>query len=78
MDACPEGGTVSVSAGTYTEAVRIYEKRIALIGADTPTINLYSSSTNESAVYFIGTMTDNAVISGFRIIGATGDFPYGY
>ena len=38
INACPVGGTVSVSAGTYTEAVHI-NNRIALFGVEILTIN---------------------------------------
>jgi len=37
VNACLDGGTVSVSAGTYIEAVYI-NKGIALVGVGTPTI----------------------------------------
>ncbi|MFH1962245.1 MAG: hypothetical protein ABIJ30_05120 [bacterium] len=38
VDACPRGGTVSVFAGTYVEAVYI-DKRIALVGVGMPVID---------------------------------------
>ncbi|MFH0774616.1 MAG: right-handed parallel beta-helix repeat-containing protein, partial [bacterium] len=67
VNACPVGGTVSVSAGTYTEAVYINEG-IALIGSGTPVID---PSVAGSGVTFDGNGADNAIISGFKITGAT-------
>jgi len=72
---CPVGGTVSVAAGTYTEAVSI-NKRITLIGKGTPTITAGGLGYTNT-VTFDGNDTDNASISGFRITGATGDWPNG-
>ncbi|MFH1961832.1 MAG: right-handed parallel beta-helix repeat-containing protein [bacterium] len=62
---------MSVAAGTYTEAVYI-NKRIVLIGVGTPTIDVSTLAGDENAVTFDGSGADNAVISGFRITGATG------
>ena len=73
VEAVCSGGTVYVAAGTYTEAVYI-NKRIALIGQGTPTIKPPSSA---NGVTFSGAATDGALISGFRITGATGDWPNG-
>ncbi|MFH0774152.1 MAG: right-handed parallel beta-helix repeat-containing protein [bacterium] len=70
VDNCLSGGTVSVSAGTYTETVYI-NKGIALIGIGTPTITAYGLGET-SVVTFYGVSTNNASISGFRITGATG------
>ncbi len=75
IEECPEGGTVSVAAGTYTEAVYI-NKGIALVGVGTPTIDAKGLGTN--TVTFDGNSTDSAIIFGFRITGATGTtYPYG-
>mgnify|MGYP001558208943 FL=1 len=77
INACPTGGTVSVSAGTYTEAVYI-NKGIALIGAGTnSTIITTAGISNRSTVRYDGTATNNASISNFTIKGATGDLPNG-
>ncbi|MBU0569109.1 right-handed parallel beta-helix repeat-containing protein, partial [bacterium] len=73
VEAVCSGGTVYVAAGTYTEMVYI-NKRIALIGQGTPTIKPPSSA---NGVTFGGAATDGALISGFRITGATGDWPNG-
>ncbi|MBU1598958.1 right-handed parallel beta-helix repeat-containing protein, partial [bacterium] len=75
VNACPVGGTVSASAGTYTEAVYI-NKRIALVGTGTPTITA-SGLGNTNTVTFVGIATNNASISGFKITGATGGWPNG-
>lgn len=76
VDVCLAGGTVSVSAETYMEAVYI-NKGIALVGVGTPTIDPPSWSlfeknkqTKGNAVTFKGTSTDNALISGFTITDA--------
>ncbi|MBU1345283.1 MAG: hypothetical protein KKD66_27035, partial [Proteobacteria bacterium] len=77
INACPVGGTVSVAAGNYTEAVHI-NKRIALIGAGSNSTTITAqglSATN--TVTFDGDSTNNALISGFRITGAIGDWPNG-
>ncbi len=65
-------GTVSVAAGTYNESVHI-NKKIALIGAG-------AAQTTITAAWFINTNTvtfdgtaGKAMISGFKITGATGD-----
>ena len=75
INACPVGGTVSVPAGTYTEAVYV-NKGIALVGNGTPTITTQGLG-NTNTVTFKGTLTNNASISGFKITGATGDLPNG-
>ena len=72
VNACPVGGTVSVSAGTYNEAVYV-NKGIALVGIGTPTIDPPSGN----GVTFDGNATNNASISGFIITGATGGWPKG-
>jgi len=75
INACLVSGTVSVSAGTYTETVYV-NKGIALVGVGTPTITAFGlGSTN--TVTFIGSATNNASISGFKITGATGSYPNG-
>ncbi len=77
IDACPEGGTVSVGAGTYTEAIFI-NKRIALVGDGSSSTIITSAKLGSiSTVYFNGIATNNASISNFTITGATGDWPYG-
>ncbi|MBU0767413.1 right-handed parallel beta-helix repeat-containing protein, partial [Patescibacteria group bacterium] len=76
VNACETGGTVSVSAGTYTEAVYI-NKQIALVGVGTPTITASELEEETNTVTFDGTLTDNASISGFKITGATGNIPNG-
>jgi parallel beta-helix repeat protein len=70
VDACPVGGTVSVAAGIYTEAVYI-NKGIALVGAgrDSTTITA-EGIDNINTVTFIGIATNNASISNFTITGA--------
>ncbi|MFH1563151.1 MAG: right-handed parallel beta-helix repeat-containing protein [Nitrospirota bacterium] len=73
INACPVGGTVSVEAGTYTEAIYI-NKKIALVGIGGPTID--ASSNPGRTVTFDGTSTSGGVISGFRITGATADGIY--
>ncbi|MFH1562226.1 MAG: NosD domain-containing protein [Nitrospirota bacterium] len=70
INACPVDGTVSVSAGIYTEAVTI-NKRIAIIGVGTPTID---PPSNGSAVTFDGNGADNASISGFNLTGVTNGY----
>ncbi|MEK7813657.1 MAG: right-handed parallel beta-helix repeat-containing protein, partial [Candidatus Desantisbacteria bacterium] len=70
VNACPEGGTVSVAAGTYTEVIYI-NKGIALIGIGTPTIDA-SGLGATNTVTFTGSNTNNAVIFGVVITGATG------
>lgn len=67
IDACPIGGTVSVFAGTYTECVHI-EKRIALVGVGTPTID---PQTSWNTVTFYGDSANGGIITGFRITGVT-------
>ncbi|MBU0579474.1 right-handed parallel beta-helix repeat-containing protein, partial [Patescibacteria group bacterium] len=69
VDACPVGGTVSASAGTYPEAVYI-NKGIALVGVGTPTITAQGIS-NTNTVTFNGSATNNASISGFIITGGS-------
>jgi len=64
ITACPVGGTVSVSAGTYPEVVYI-NKGIDLVGQGTPTIDPPFSGDGVA----IG--DDNASISGFKITGAS-------
>ncbi|MFH0774747.1 MAG: right-handed parallel beta-helix repeat-containing protein [bacterium] len=64
VDACPVGGTVSASAGTYPEAVYI-DKRIALVGQGTPTI-----ATSTIPVTFNSNDATGALIYGFMITGA--------
>ncbi|MFH1860491.1 MAG: right-handed parallel beta-helix repeat-containing protein, partial [bacterium] len=77
VNACPVGGTVSVSAGTYTEAVYI-NKRIALVGAGSSSTTITAAGLGATnTVTFSGTATDNASISGFKITGATGNWPAG-
>ncbi|MEK7814272.1 MAG: right-handed parallel beta-helix repeat-containing protein, partial [Candidatus Desantisbacteria bacterium] len=67
VDACPVGGTVSVSAGTYCERVYV-NKGIALVGIGTPIIDSAGlGSTN--TVTFDGIETADASISGFKIVG---------
>ncbi|MFH1896805.1 MAG: right-handed parallel beta-helix repeat-containing protein [Candidatus Desantisbacteria bacterium] len=73
INACPVGGTVSVSAGTYTDLVEI-NKRIALVGMGTPTI---IPPLEGAVVFFSGDSADGAYISGFRITGATGEGGHG-
>ncbi|MFH1860331.1 MAG: right-handed parallel beta-helix repeat-containing protein [bacterium] len=71
VDVCPVGGTVSVAAGTYTEAVYI-NKGIALIGAGSDSTTITAPEFDRAnTVTFVGTTTNNASISGFRITGAT-------
>ncbi|MBU1752240.1 PEGA domain-containing protein, partial [bacterium] len=72
VNACPTGGTVSVAAGTYTEAVYT-NKRIALVGAGSDTTTITTSGLGgTNTVTFEGNATNNASMSGFRIIGTTG------
>ncbi len=75
VDACPVDGMVSVSAGTYNEAVYI-NKGIALIGVGTPTITAQGLG-HKNTVTLDGTNTDSASISGFSITGANGTSSYG-
>ncbi|MFH1897308.1 MAG: right-handed parallel beta-helix repeat-containing protein [Candidatus Desantisbacteria bacterium] len=77
VNVCSVGGTVSVAAGTYVEAVYV-NKGIALIGAgsNSTTINVAGLS-DANAVTFDGTSTNGAQISGFRLTGATGNLPNG-
>ncbi|HAW50085.1 TPA: hypothetical protein DCX16_03950, partial [bacterium] len=75
INACPEGGTVSVSAGIYNEVVYI-NKGIALIGIGTPTITAQGLG-DTNTVTFDGTVTDNALICGFIITGAPEGYSYG-
>ncbi|MBU0701973.1 right-handed parallel beta-helix repeat-containing protein [bacterium] len=69
VNAAGSGDTITVSAGTYTEAVYI-SKGIALVGVGTPVIKP-PSYTN--AVKF-GSGADNASISGFKITGASSGY----
>ena len=62
VDVCPVGGTVSVAAGIYAEAIYI-NKRIALIGVETPTIN---PPNDGNAVTFDGTSTNGQEYPGLR------------
>ncbi|MBU1261505.1 PEGA domain-containing protein, partial [bacterium] len=73
VNACLTGGTVSASAGTYTEVVYI-NKQIALVGVGTPTIDA-SGLGDTNVVTFDGASTNNALISGFKLYGATGGWP---
>ncbi len=74
---CFEGGTVSVDAGTYTEAVYI-NKQIALVGTGSDkTIIDITNLGDTNAVTFDGTATNGASISGFKITGAKGSLPDG-
>ncbi len=75
VNACPVDGTVSVSAGTYNEAVYI-NKRIALIGVGTPTITAQGFS-EINTVTFDGITTNNALISGFMITSASENWTNG-
>ncbi|MBI4777965.1 hypothetical protein HY792_03470, partial [Candidatus Desantisbacteria bacterium] len=71
------GGTVSVAAGTYTEAIYI-SKWISLIGAGATQTTIDASGIGTaSTVNFEGTTTNKAIIDGFRITGATGSLPEG-
>ncbi|MFH1562096.1 MAG: right-handed parallel beta-helix repeat-containing protein [Nitrospirota bacterium] len=73
VNACPVGGTVSVAAGTYIEAVYI-NKRIALVGAGSNSTTITAQGiSNTNTVTFAGIATNNASISGFKITGATWD-----
>ncbi|PIP39510.1 MAG: hypothetical protein CO170_04080 [candidate division SR1 bacterium CG_4_9_14_3_um_filter_40_9] len=47
INACPSGGVVSVSAGTYMEAIYI-DKQIALVGVGMPVIDASNLGTNTS------------------------------
>ncbi|MFH1860467.1 MAG: right-handed parallel beta-helix repeat-containing protein [bacterium] len=77
INACPVGGTVSVAAGTYTEAVYV-NKGIALVGAGSNSTTITAAGLGTvSTVIFTGTATNNALISRFRITGATGDWDNG-
>lgn len=68
IKACPEGGTVSVAPGTYIEKLRI-NKRIILVGVDTPTIRDLGGR-EVAIVTFDGKKACKASISGFRITEA--------
>ncbi|MBU1706022.1 right-handed parallel beta-helix repeat-containing protein, partial [Patescibacteria group bacterium] len=69
VNACPVGGTVSASAGTYPEAVYV-SKGIALVGVGTPTIDA-SELGETNTVTFDGIATNNASISWFIITGSS-------
>ncbi|MBU1345284.1 MAG: right-handed parallel beta-helix repeat-containing protein [Proteobacteria bacterium] len=72
VNACPEGGTVSVAAGIYTEAVYI-NKGIALVGAGSNSTTITASGLgNTNTVTFEGEATHHASISGFTITGTRG------
>lgn len=73
INACPTGGKVSVSSGTYNEAIYI-NKRIALVGVGMPVIDasVLGTNTSTSTVTFDGLETADASISGFKITGAKG------
>ena len=75
VNAASAGDTIYVSAGTYNEAVYI-NKGIALVGVGTPTITA-SGLGETNAVTFEDIDTDSALISGFKITGATGNYPNG-
>jgi len=64
INACPVEGKVFVLPGVYPEAITI-DKRISLIGKDSPTIN----PGDNNAVTFNGNSADGAIISGFIIKG---------
>ncbi|MFH1898341.1 MAG: right-handed parallel beta-helix repeat-containing protein [Candidatus Desantisbacteria bacterium] len=67
------GGTVSVAAGTYTEAIYI-SKWISLVGAGATRTTIDASGVGAaSTVNFEGNATDKAKIYGFKITGATGN-----
>ena len=77
INACLVGGTVSVSAGTYTEAVYV-NKGIALVGAGSNSTTITASGLGgTNTVTFNVAAANNASISGFRITGATGNWPNG-
>ncbi|MFH1097303.1 MAG: right-handed parallel beta-helix repeat-containing protein [Candidatus Desantisbacteria bacterium] len=66
------GGTVSVAAGTYTEAIYI-SKWISLVGAGATRTTIDASGVGAaSTVNLEGNATDKAKIYGFKITGATG------
>lgn len=70
VNACPTGGTVSVSAGTYNEAIYI-NKKIALIGVGTPTITADRLDEAKNVITLDGILfIEGGIISGFRITGA--------
>ncbi|MEW6102313.1 MAG: right-handed parallel beta-helix repeat-containing protein [bacterium] len=70
VNICPIGGTVSAKEGTYIEAIYI-NKRIALIGARASVCTITSAGLgNTNTVTFDTTSANNALISGFNIIGA--------
>jgi parallel beta-helix repeat protein len=72
IDVCPAGGKVSVSSGTYNEALLV-KKGITLIGAgDTQTIISAQGLNNKNTVTFVGAETVGAIIKGFKITGAKG------
>ncbi|MBI4777440.1 right-handed parallel beta-helix repeat-containing protein [Candidatus Desantisbacteria bacterium] len=73
INACPAGGKVSVSAGTYMESIYI-DRQIALVGVGMPVIDASGLGTNTSTatVTFNGLETAEASISGFKITGNKG------
>ena len=72
IDACPAGGKVSVSSGTYNEALLI-TKGITVIGAgDAQTTISAQGLNNKNTVTFVGADTGGAMIKGFKVTGAKG------
>ena len=77
VNAANSGDTINVAAGTYNEAVYI-TKGIALVGAGSNSTTIAAQGLGDTnTVTFNGTATNNASISNFTIMGATGDYPNG-
>ncbi|MEW6481997.1 MAG: NosD domain-containing protein [bacterium] len=76
INLCPTGGTVSVLAGTYSEAIYI-NKSISLIGTGANACTITATGLgNTNTVTFNGTSC-NGVIRGFSITGAGGNYSSG-
>ncbi|MBI4680340.1 MAG: hypothetical protein HY753_03815, partial [Nitrospirae bacterium] len=58
INACPAGGKVSVSAGTYMEAIYI-DRQIALVGVGMTVIDASGLGTNTSTATVRGSIYRN-------------------
>ncbi|MDI6781243.1 MAG: carboxypeptidase-like regulatory domain-containing protein, partial [bacterium] len=67
------GGTVSVATGIYNESVHI-NKEIALIGAGADQTTITASGLDSTNTVTFDETAGKAIISGFKITGATGSF----
>lgn len=72
IDVAPEGTTIHVGPGTYSESLDFLGKRLTVVATDGPTETIIKGAASKPVVSFISGETFTTELEGFTITGGTG------